>query len=86
MGATMARLTKVSGPRGEVRVNSEKRWLKGAPETKMPAGEAGVNRNQGCARAVASGRQSPSGLCLGYLCLGAHLLYVLFLRSPSGGR
>jgi hypothetical protein len=31
MGATTARLAKVNGPLGAVKVNSEKRWLKWAP-------------------------------------------------------
>lgn len=44
MGATTPRFAKVRGPRGDVRVNSEKRWLKGTPKTKMPAGEAGTDR------------------------------------------
>jgi hypothetical protein len=39
MGATTARLAKVKGPLGAVKVNSEKRWLKGAP------GNAGQNVN-----------------------------------------
>jgi hypothetical protein len=55
MGATMARLAKVSGPLGEVRVNSEKRWLKGTPKTKMPAVQAGMHRNQEEAKVMASG-------------------------------
>ena len=57
MGATMARFAKVIGPRGEVRVNSEKRWLTETPKTKKPAEKAGFHRNQSCARTVASGRQ-----------------------------
>jgi hypothetical protein len=55
MGATMARLAKLSGPLGEVRVNSEKRWLKGTPKTKMPAVQAGMHRNQEEAKVMASG-------------------------------
>jgi hypothetical protein len=38
MGATMARLASVSGPRGEVRVNSEKRWLKMRSKNKKACG------------------------------------------------
>jgi hypothetical protein len=51
----LARLAKFNGPRGEVRVNSEKRWLKGTPKTKMPAEVAGMHRKQGDAKSVASG-------------------------------
>jgi hypothetical protein len=38
MGATMARLASMSGPRGEVRLNSEKRWLKVRSKNKKACG------------------------------------------------
>lgn len=57
MGATTPRLAKVKGPRGEVRVNSEKRWLKGTPKTKMPADEAGTHRKLRVGYQLATVRQ-----------------------------
>jgi len=57
MGATTPRLAKVKGPRGEVRVNSEKRWLKRTPKTKMPAYKAGTDRKLLAMFQLATARQ-----------------------------
>jgi hypothetical protein len=51
----MARLAKFSAPLGEVRVNSEKRWLTETPKTKIPADVAGSDRKQDEAKTVAFG-------------------------------
>ena len=43
----MERLAKIKGPRGEVRVNSEKRWLKGTPKKSLRMWQACIVNSKG---------------------------------------
>jgi hypothetical protein len=85
MGATTPRLAKVRGPRGEVRVNSEKRWLKGTPKTKMPAGEAGTDRKLLAVFQLATARQR-GGLGVLQEAVVIVVLRILFIECAYGFR